>query len=164
MSLNEVQQALIELALMKKHRDVAAERYALAEKRAIDALKAAGQKTVSAVFPDGETVKGTLVQPQRVIIDEERLKKALPAPKWKKVVKEVLDKDKLEAAVALGEIDTNIVAGVSSVVDSKASVRLSGDATLVALEEQVAENKAVTIRDSTGRVKPAAKGRVKPKG
>jgi hypothetical protein len=155
-----VQVELLELAAAKAAAKEAAQRVVASEARLIEAMHKAGQKTVSAVLADGEAVKGTLVEPQSVVIDEERLKKAVGASMWKKVTKTVLDKTKLEAAVAIGEIDQNTVAAVSTLKDIKASVRVSGTFNPAEVAKTLAE---VTIRDASGRVKPAAKRLVKPK-
>lgn len=151
---------LLALASAKAKAKQAAQDVVDAETRLIEAMHKAGQKTVSTVLPDGEAIKGTLVEPQTVVIDEDRLKNAIGAAKWKKVTKTVLDKAKLEAAVAIGEIDQNTVASVSTLKDIKASVRVSGQYNPVEVDKTLAE---VSIRDASGRVKPAARRLVKPK-
>lgn len=43
-------------------------------------------------------------------IDEDKLKKALGAPLFNKLTTAKLDEDKIEAAIALGDVDPNVVA------------------------------------------------------
>lgn len=117
---------LIELAAVKAQQDMLATRKGEIEQNLVNALKSRGQSTVSTTLGSGATVKGTLVEGTRVTIDADRLKGALGAPLWKKVTKQVLDNEKLEAAVALGEVDPNVVAACSTEKDVKPYVRLSG--------------------------------------
>lgn len=145
---------LLDLALLKNRAKEIAHDIGEAESRLIESMHKAGQKTTSVSLPSGDTVKGTLVEPQTVVIDEDRLKKALGAKQWAKVTKTVLDKVKLEAAVALGDIDTPTIASVSTIKDIKPSVRVSG--TFAPAEAEQVKSQ-VSIRDASGKVKPAAK-------
>lgn len=87
----------------------------------VEAMKEAGQKTMSA-----SGVHGTLVESTVVEIDADRLKGELSAPMWKRVTKTVLDKEKLEAHVATGDIDPNVVASCSEEKPRAPYIRLSG--------------------------------------
>lgn len=64
-----------------------------------------------------ERYKGTLTNSQRVSIDEDRLKKELGHKVWAKVTTPKLDKDKLEAAIAMELVDPMVVAKCSSTKD-----------------------------------------------
>lgn len=118
--------ALLEFAAAKAGAEDAATKFAAAEENLINALRAAGQKTTSVVLPSGDSVTGTLVAGTRVTLDEEALKKSLGATKWRKVVKTVLDKAKLEAQVAVGNIDQNVVAAASTLMDIKPYIKAGG--------------------------------------
>ena len=78
----------------------------------VQEFKDGGFKSHS-VAADGMKVTGTLVEPERVKIDEERLKKAVGTEVWNRITSRTLDKKKLEALLALGEIDPNVVASCS---------------------------------------------------
>ena len=158
--MKKVQKALLDLALLKAQQKALGTQIIDAEKAVIDAMRATGQKTVSATLGSGDTVNGTLVEPQSVVIDEDRLKGVLGPKMWGKVTKAVLDKGALEARVAVGDIDANIVAGCSTLKDIKPSVRISGSYTPTDVDETI---RAVAITDEAGRVKPAAKRLVKPR-
>lgn len=90
----------------------------------VEIMESEGVKSKT-VASGSDDVTGTVVRGSRVVIDEARLKKELGAPLWKQCVKEVLDKGKLEANVATGKVDKNIVAQCSEVLDNKPFVKLS---------------------------------------
>lgn len=75
------------------------------------------QKTTVAGDLKMTVVRGTMVK-----INEAGLKKALGAPLWRKVTKQVLDKSKLEEMVNSGDVDLNTVAAYTDVVPKKAYV------------------------------------------
>ena len=156
--MKNVQKHLLDLAILSAPQTGGAMSGAAAAATLIADMVAAGQKTAALTLPNGDEVKGTLVTPQTVAIDEARLKAALGSKMWPKVTKAVLDKDALEAQVAVGNIDANVVAGCSTLKDIKASVRVSGT---YSAEEAVEVAKTVSIRDAKGRVKPAAKRIIK---
>lgn len=79
----------------------------------IDWLDSRDQKTLSIDLPDGRNIKGTAIHGTRVIIDEPRLKKTLGAKLFNKLTKRVLDKNKLEDAMASGEVNPLDVATCS---------------------------------------------------
>lgn len=67
----------------------------------------------------------TVVRGTTVKINEASLKKALGAPLWRKVTKQVLDKPKLEEMVNSGDVDLNVVAAHTEVIPKKAYVSFS---------------------------------------
>jgi len=121
-----VQSDLLQLAQMKYEIAQLNEKKAVIEDRIIASLNRKGQKTVSTKI-NGAEVKGTIVAPQRVVIDEQKVRNALDAKMWRKVTRLVLDKDKLEAAVAIGDVDANVVAQCSEIKDTKPYVKVTGD-------------------------------------
>lgn len=149
---------LVQLAAIKAQIDALTEQKNVIETALCDALVAAGKKSTSITLADtGDQIKGTLVAVQRVVYDEERLKKALGSKVWPKVVKEVLDKEKLEANIVAGVIDAVTVASCTEVKDNKPYVKISGS-----YSPQAAVSSAVSIVDDKGNTKPAAKRVKKP--
>lgn len=73
----------------------------------------------------GETITGTLVEATRILIDEPRLQKSVGALTWAKITKRVLDKPRLEAAMAKGDVDPAVVAAASEEVPNKPYVKVT---------------------------------------
>lgn len=121
-----LQTDLLVLANLREQISALTEQKALVEETIMATMTKAGQKTATLTVA-GATMKATVVAGQRVVIDEGKIKSALDPKTWKKVTRVVLDKDKLEAAVALGEVDTNTVAACSEVKDVKPYVKVTGD-------------------------------------
>lgn len=96
----------------------------LLEEELVQALAEAGLKTTTVVDGDKQ-YKMTFVANDRVSLDEEGLKKALPAKLWKRVTKEVLDRKKLEDAVNSGEVTPEIVGAYTSVSRTKPYIRFT---------------------------------------
>lgn len=157
---NPLQDSLIELARIKEQIEDLSEEKREVEEVIVASLKATGQKSVSA---NGGDLKGTLVEGSVITIDDEGLKKRLTAAQWKKVTKQVLDKERLEAEITVGNIDANEVAAVSTEKDRKPYIRVSG--TFRPKKNKAPSPKAaVNTKNSSGGTKPAAKKRVvKPK-
>lgn len=116
-----MQDELRSLARIKERIDSLSKDKAEVEARLIDAMVQKGQKSVTS----GD-LKGTLVEGTRITIDEDALKKALSAAQWKKVTKQVLDKERLEAHIVTGDVDANVVAAASTEKDVKPYVKVSG--------------------------------------
>ena len=157
---------VIRLAEIKQAIDLLAEEKAVVEARIIETMTVAQAKSSVTPAPWGGKVVATVVAAERVVINEESLKKALGAATWGKVTKQVLDKDKLEAHVATGAIPATTVAACSETKENKPYVRLSGDSKNPAMGKAVEEfvaDKAVDTRNAQGGLKPAAKRVKKPK-
>jgi hypothetical protein len=71
------------------------------------------QISTASVEVDGVKITGTLMESSTMTIDEERLKRALGAQKWQNITSRVLDRAKLEDAIAKGLIDATTVAQCS---------------------------------------------------
>jgi hypothetical protein len=71
-----------------------------------------GVNTASVTL-DGVKITGTLVKGSTINIDQERLKRALGAQGWQNITTRVLDKAKLEDAMAKGLVDATVVAQCS---------------------------------------------------
>lgn len=90
----------------------------------IDILDTLGDKTVTVSTPNGP-LRASRVQNTSVRIDEGALKSKVGAKMWSKITSLVLDKKKLEAYVASGEVDPITVAECSIEVESKPFIRVS---------------------------------------
>lgn len=117
-----LQNDLILLAQAKEELKAQTDEVAVLEARVIAGMHSAKQSSVSV-----SGIKGTLVEAERVIIHEDQLQSALGATWWKKVTKPVLDKEKLEAFVATGQIDASVVAQASELKPNKPYVRITGN-------------------------------------
>lgn len=126
MPVVNVQSNLMQMAAIKSGQELLAAEYKRLEGEVADALRARGASTAT-VKEDGKQVKGTLVEGMRTIIHEEPLLKSLNAAQRKEVTKQVLDTEKLEAAVALGHIPMTTVAKASETKPVKPYVKISGD-------------------------------------
>lgn len=147
---------LLILASIKAAEEVLSKQKEDIQARLVEIMQSNSRGTMTAKSSDGRVVKGTLVVAERVIIDSDRLKDALPAKMWDKITTRVLDKGLLEAHVTTKAIDENVVASCSEIKANKPYVRVSGDLpTMTGIE-------AVTVRTEAGMEKPAMK-RVKAK-
>lgn len=160
MSETKLQEALRDLAIIKEKIEDLGEEKAAVEETIVAALKATGQKTVTANNGD---LKGTLVEGSVITIDEEGLRKRLSAAQWKKVTKQVLDKERLEAEVVVGNIDAHEVAAVSTEKDRKPYIRVTGTFRTKKATAAKKAPAAVSTKNSSGGTKPAAKRVVRPK-
>ena len=111
---------------------------------------------VTNVSVSDDAIKGTLVRVTRVVINDEQLETALGATVWNKVIKKVLDKEKLEAMIVVGKIDASVVAAASEEKINKPFVKITGSTVGVIVIPNIAGVKA---RPRTVKV-PVAK----PKG
>lgn len=98
------------------------------EAQIIDHFNHARQKSMTITDHEGTRITGTLVEGSTIELDEVRLKKAIGAPTWNKVTKRVIDKTKLEDAMADGTVDPNVVAQCSNEVPRKPYVRVTENA------------------------------------
>lgn len=90
----------------------------------ISDLDALQQKSITVDLED-RSIKATKVEPVRTVIDENSLKRTLGEKLWMKVSSRVLDKKKLEAHIASGEVDPLAVAECSTESPSAPYVKLS---------------------------------------
>lgn len=70
-------------------------------------------------------IKFTLVQAERTKINEDALKKALGAVKFRKLCKQVVDQSKVKEAINNGELDPVVLAQHSEVVLNRPSIRFT---------------------------------------
>lgn len=79
----------------------------------LDAMDKIGIDSRTIRTPDGKTFQATRIQATSIIIDEPKLKKRLGLALWNRVSTRTLDKKKLEAYIASGEVKASIVAECS---------------------------------------------------
>ncbi len=109
---------------LKQEKTDIAEKIKEVEAWLIDQLDEAGQKTLTVDVADRH-VKVTKVQGTRTVIDENTLKRSLGEKLWMKVSTRVLDKKKLEAFIASGEIDPLVVADSSTETENAAYIKIT---------------------------------------
>ena len=97
---------------------------------------------VTNVSVSDDAIKGTLVRVTRVVINDEQLETALGATVWNKVIKKVLDKEKLEAMIVVGKIDASVVAAASEEKINKPFVKITGSTVGVIVIPNIAGVKA----------------------
>lgn len=90
----------------------------------VEILDSVEQKSLVVELED-RSVKATKIQAVRTTIDESSLKKSLGDKIWLKVSVRVLDKKRLEAAIAHGEVDPLVVAECSTETESAPYIKLS---------------------------------------
>lgn len=88
-------------------------------------LQAARMKSMTHVTDDDVKYTATVVAPTRVIVNPDKLKKAIGAEAFKKITKPVMVEALLEDAIAQGTIDMNIVAQCSDEVPSKPYIKIT---------------------------------------
>jgi len=74
---------------------------------------------------DDRKVKATKVQGTRTTIDENTLKRSLGEKLWMKVSTRILDKKKLEAHIASGEVDPLVVAESSTETQTSPYIKIT---------------------------------------
>lgn len=80
----------------------------------LDLMERLGLDSHMIKLPNGKTVKATRIQATSTVIDEPKLKKRLGLALWNKVSTRTLDKKKLEAYIASGEVKVSVVAECST--------------------------------------------------
>jgi len=105
-------------ALIKRDERGLEERRKEIGKRLLDDLREVGQKSVSCDVDDETRAVVRIKNREKQVIDEEKLKKQLGAKAFNKLTRRVLDEEKLEAAITLGEVDPNVVAACTEFIDT----------------------------------------------
>lgn len=116
---------LVELADIKLQAARLAAREKQVKKDILAQLKQSKFKSTSVTMGLG-TFKATLVEPETVVIDPERLKLKVGAQLWEKITVRVLDTGKLDEVVASGQITKVQVADCSEIKASEPYIRTSG--------------------------------------
>lgn len=104
--------------------DRADEAFHTAQSAVVDHIKALGQKTAS--YSQGAVVvRATVVQAERVVVDEPALKKALGARVFNKLTVRKLSNELLRKAIMDSVVDPVVVAQHSRITYNAPSVRIS---------------------------------------
>jgi hypothetical protein len=115
---------VIELEAAKRERERLDQHIADLQSAILTQLDGMGQKSMTVELED-RNIKVTKVQGVRVTIDELSLKKRLGAKTWDQVSTRVLDKKKLEANIASGDVDPIAVAECTTETPNKPYVKLT---------------------------------------
>lgn len=91
----------------------------------IERMREVGTTKVTGEDGDGRVVTAALVEPTKVVIDEDKLKRRLGAATFRKVGKTVLDKTKLEEAVKTGTVQIQDVAACSDEVPISPHIKIT---------------------------------------
>lgn len=110
--LKKVEEDIVHLADLRLQKKDIEQAIGDTQERINEAMAATGQKSASRDI-NGQRYQLTYVEGSRVVIDEEKLRKRLGAALWTKVSTRFLDKKKLEAYIASGEVKTSVVAACS---------------------------------------------------
>ncbi len=95
------------------------------QQRIVATLDSLEVKTHEVEVKGGRSIKATRSQSNRTVIDETGLKKSLGETLWNKVSSRVLDKKKLEAFIASGEVSATAVAKCSTENEGKPYIRIT---------------------------------------
>lgn len=74
---------------------------------------------------NGRRYKVTKVQGKSLVIDEKKLRKRVGAAMWNRITTRTLDRKKLDAYVASGEVNTTVLAECSHEVDKTPYVKVT---------------------------------------
>ena len=124
MSPKKLQEKIELLESLKFDKDAIESQIKGVQSEIMDALDEMNAKTYAVEY-DNRTIKVTKVQSVRTTIDESSLKRVLGEKLWMKVSTRILDKKKLEAFVASGEVDPMTVAECSTESESAPYIKLT---------------------------------------
>lgn len=124
MARTSISSKVILLDQLKRERDDIDAQIKDLQSDIIDALDNKGEKSL-VVDLDDRAIRATKVQSVRTVIDENTLKKSLGEKVWMKVSTRILDKKKLEAYIATGEVDPMIVAECSTETPSSPYIKIT---------------------------------------
>ena len=95
-----------------------------ADAKVQELFRQVGKKTALVGY-DGQYLKATVVEAERVKIDEQELKRHLTDPVWRSLLAEKVNTSKLEDAVAQGYVSLDLLDQVTTVEKNKPYVRYS---------------------------------------
>jgi hypothetical protein len=116
---------VIALDALRRKKDELEDTIDALQQRIVLTLDSLEVKTHSVEGEGGRTIKATRSQSNRTVIDETGLKKSLGETLWNKVSSRVLDKKKLEAYIASGEVNPTTVAKCSTENEGKPYIRIT---------------------------------------
>lgn len=122
MQLNE---DIIALDELRRQKDELEGTIDALQQRIVATLDSLEVKSHEVEVKGGRSIKATRSQNNRTVIDEIALKKAMGESLWNKVSSRVLDKKKLEAFIASGEVSATAVAKCSTENEGKPYIRIT---------------------------------------
>ena len=120
---SEAAQAVSAYVEAKRAAEAAAEQLAKAQHELVELLASREQKSIQSDV-NGLRMQVTVASAERVRYDEAALKKALGARTFNAVSKRVLDRGRLDQAVAEGKVDITVVAQYATITKSAPYVTL----------------------------------------
>ena len=121
---DELTTAIADANRLKAEKAAAEERYKEAEARLIKLMEAEGVRSSTKEI-EGVSIRATLVERERVTIDEPSLRKALGARLFNKLTVRKLDQGLLKQAIVDEQVDPVVVSQHSVITRDRAYVRLS---------------------------------------
>lgn len=128
MASKQTEAMTADLVLLAELRDTikaAEEEAGIISKRLLDDMQKAGLRRVAGQLANGQRVKGTLVEPTHMVLDEAKLKRRLGAVLWNKITSRVLDRKKLDALISTGVIAPGTIAQVTTEVPTTPYVKIT---------------------------------------
>lgn len=121
----QLNEDIIALDELRRQKDELEDTIDALQQRIVATLDSLEVKTHEVEVKGGRTIKATRSQSNRTVIDEVGLKKSLGETLWNKVSSRVLDKKKLEAFIASGEVNPTTVAKCSTENEGKPYIRIT---------------------------------------
>lgn len=118
--MDEVEELVDEIATIKEEIAALEERRRKRQNELVQELRARDETAAESV-----SFKATLVEPERTVIDEVALADDLSPEQWESISRRVMDKAKLEAAVANGEVDMDIVVAHTEFVPTTPYIKIT---------------------------------------
>lgn len=111
--IKEAESIISEVALLRAEGADIADQVKVKQSEVLTLLKRAGINSHKFIDSDGHSLSTTVVQGTKIALDEEKLRKKVGAALWNKITTRVLDRKKLEAFVASGEVSQTVLAQCS---------------------------------------------------
>jgi hypothetical protein len=113
--LAEVEAEIVNLSTLRGQKTLIEDQIKDSQTRVVKAFQVAGTKSHKFVGPDGSVYSASFQQTEKVTLDEAKLKKRLGSALWNQITTKVLDRKKLDAAVAAGDIKPTDLSACSNV-------------------------------------------------
>lgn len=123
-TVQALDEVLIQLHDKRKTAKDLAEDISSLQDQAMPLLDQLGETKHVTTLPDGTKVRATKVEGHRTVIDEAKLKRKIGLSMWNKVTSRFLDRKKLDAYIASGEIKASIVADCTDEAPNKPYVKV----------------------------------------
>ena len=121
----QLNEDIIALDELRRQKDELEDTIDALQQRIVATLDSLEVKSHEVEVNGSRSIKATRAQSNRTVIDEVGLKKSLGETLWNKVSSRVLDKKKLEAYIASGEVNPTTVAKCSTENEGKPYIRIT---------------------------------------